>query len=38
MGTGEGRSEDRAAVMERPERRIGTREIEVGEGEVVCVV
>ena len=38
MGTGAGRSEERAGTMERPERRIGTIDIEVGEGEVVVVV
>jgi hypothetical protein len=38
MGTGVGSREDRAGTMERPERRMGTRDIEVGEGEVVVVV
>jgi hypothetical protein len=33
-----GSREDRAVVMERPERRMGTREIEEGGGEVLCVV
>lgn len=37
MGTGEGRREDRAGTIERPERRMGTRDIEEGAGEVVVV-
>jgi hypothetical protein len=35
MGTGRGRREDRAVVMESPLRRMGTMEIEEGCGEVV---
>lgn len=37
MGTGWGRREDSAAVMDRPERRMGTREMREGEGRVVYV-
>jgi hypothetical protein len=37
MGTGEGRREESAGIMERPERRMGTRDIVDGCGEVVVV-
>jgi hypothetical protein len=37
MGTGLGRREESAGTMERPERRMGTREMREGEGEVVVV-
>jgi hypothetical protein len=33
-----GRREERAGTMESPERRMGTRDMEVGAGEVVVVV
>jgi len=33
-----GSREESAGTMERPERRMGTSDMEVGEGEVVVVV